>query len=147
MNFLSVLKVVHLLCAVAWVGGMAFSLLVLRPSLVVLGGTQQMLLHAQVFRRFFLIVWHAMPLIILTGFLMLFEYYGGMAHAEWNIHVMLLIGLIMSAVFMGIVFGPYKTFRTTSDRAVMASAAASIRDMVAFNLLLGVITVVIAVVI
>jgi uncharacterized membrane protein len=147
MSFLSVLKAVHLLCAIAWVGGMAFSLMVLRPSLLVLQGPQQMLVHAQVFRRFFLIVWHAMPLVILSGFLMLFEYYGGMAHAEWNIHVMLLIGLLMAAVFMGIVFGPYKTFKTTSDRAIMALAATNIRDLIAFNLLLGVVTVVIAVVI
>lgn len=146
MTFLSVLKAVHLLGAVLWVGGMFFAYLVLRPSLAVLEPPQRMLLYAQVFKRFFLIVWHAMPLIILTGFLMLFGYYGGMEHAAWNVHVMLLLGLVMAAVFMGIVFGPYKAFKSTNDRAEMAAAADTIRKLIALNLVLGLVTVVIAVV-
>ncbi|MDR3536911.1 MAG: CopD family protein [Acetobacteraceae bacterium] len=145
MSFLSVLKAIHILGVVAWVGGMAFAYLVLRPSLAVLEPPQRMLLHAQVFKRFFLIVWHAMPLIVLTGFGMVFGYYGGMAHVDWNIHVMLLLGLVMAAIFAGIVFGPYKTFKTTSDRSAMAAAADSIRRMIALNLVLGVVTVVVAV--
>lgn len=145
MSFLGVLTAVHLLCAVLWVGGLAFAYVVLRPSMQVLEPPQRMMLHAQVFRRFFLVVWHAMPLILLTGFWMLFGYYGGMAHVNWNVHVMLLTGLVMAAVFVAIVFGPYKRFRTTSDQAVMATALDSIRRMIGINLLLGLLTVIIAV--
>jgi uncharacterized membrane protein len=140
-----VLKAVHLLGAVLWVGGMAFAYLVLRPSMQVLEPPQRLLLHAQVFRRFFLVVWHAMPLILLTGFWMLFGYYGGMAHAAWNVHVMLLTGLVMSGVFVWIVLRPYKLFRTSPDRARMTAALDSIRRMIGFNLLLGLLTIVIAV--
>ena len=63
---------VHVLCAVIWVGGMFFAYVVLRPSLPVLEPPQRLLLHTQVFRRFFLVVWHVMPLILLSGFAVLF---------------------------------------------------------------------------
>ena len=65
------LKALHLLCAVLWVGGMFFAYVVLRPSLAAIEPPQRMLLHTQVFRKFFLVIWHAMPLILITGFAML----------------------------------------------------------------------------
>ena len=63
---------VHVLCAVIWVGGMFFAYVVLRPSLSVLEPIQRIALHTQVFRRFFLIVWHVMPLILISGFAVFF---------------------------------------------------------------------------
>src|SRR6516164_10411523 len=107
---------VHVLCAVVWVGGMFFAYVVLRPSLSVLEPIQRIALHTQVFRRFFLVVWHVMPLILLSGFAVLFGLYGGPAAAPWNVASMMLLGLIMSAVFVLIVFGPYARFRRTTDR-------------------------------
>ena len=62
-----------------WVGGMFFAYVVLRPSLSVLEPPQRIALHSQVFRRFFLIIWHVMPVIVLTGFIMIFAVFGGMA--------------------------------------------------------------------
>ena len=70
---------VHVLCAVIWVGGMFFAYVVLRPSLSVLEPIQRIALHTQVFRRFFLIVWHVMPLILISGFAVLF-----CSMAEWR---------------------------------------------------------------
>src|SRR4029077_9808558 len=72
---------VHVLCAVIWVGGMFFAYVVLRPSLSVLEPIQRIALHTQIFRRFFLIVWHVMPLILLSGFAALFGLFGGPATA------------------------------------------------------------------
>jgi uncharacterized membrane protein len=144
MTLLNILKAVHVLGAVIWVGGMAFAYLVLRPSLTTLEPPQRIALHTEVFRRFFLIVWHAMPLIVLTGFIMLFGVYGGMEHVSWNIHVMLLTGLVMAAVFVAIVFGPYRTFKAAADRPAKAAAADAIRKLIAVNLVLGLITVVVA---
>jgi uncharacterized membrane protein len=129
---------------VLWVGGMFFAYVVLRPSLAVLDPPQRMLLHNQVFRRFFLVVWHAMPLIILTGLVMLFGYYGGMAQATWPIHTMLTLGLIMAAVFIAIVFGPYRRFRRTTDRKLMVGSLDTIRKLIGVNLVLGLVTVVVA---
>jgi len=134
----------HVLCAVIWVGGMFFAYVVLRPSLSVLEPMQRIALHTQVFRRFFLVVWHVMPLILITGFAVLFGFYGGMAYVGWNIHVMMLLGLIMSAVFVLIVFGPYARFRRTTDRTTAAACIDRIRKLIGINLLPGIVTVVVA---
>jgi uncharacterized membrane protein len=135
---------VHVLCAVIWVGGMFFAYVVLRPGMSVLEPIQRIALHTQVFRRFFLVVWHVMPLILLTGFAVLFGFYGGMANVGWNVHLMLLLGLIMSAVFLLIVFGPYARFRRTTDRATAAASIDRIRQLIGINLVIGIVTVVVA---
>lgn len=140
----SLVLAVHILCAVLWVGGMFFAYVVLRPSLVAIDPPQRMLLHTQVFRRFFLVVWHAMPLALLSGFAMVIWQYGGMAGLSWNVHAMLGLGLLMSVVFLFIVLGPYKRFRRTTDRARMASSLDSIRKLIGLNLVLGLLTVIIA---
>src|SRR3978361_884273 len=115
MTLYAGLKALHLLCAVLWVGGMFFAYVVLRPSLAAIEAPQRMLLHTRVFKKFFLIIWHAMPLIIITGLLMLI-FGTGMAGAPWQVHTMLALGLIMAAVFLAIFFGPYRQFRRTTDR-------------------------------
>jgi uncharacterized membrane protein len=135
-----VLKALHVLCAVVWVGGMFFAYVVLRPGLTVLEPPQRIALHSQVFRRFFLLVWHVMPLIVLTGFIMIFFVFGGMANVAWPVHVMLLLGLIMSAIFLALFFGPYRTFRASPGPAPLEA----IRKLIAINLVIGVVTIVIA---
>jgi uncharacterized membrane protein len=138
-----VLKVLHLLFAVLWVGGMFFAYFVLRPSLVAIDPPQRMLLHTRVFRRFFLLVWHAMPIMLISGFGMLFLI-GGMNFVPWPIHAMAALGVIMSAVFLAIVFGPYRKFRRTTDRTRMASSLDNIRRLIGLNLILGLLTVILA---
>src|ERR1700742_4363019 len=144
MTIYAAVKALHLLCAVLWVGGMFFAYVVLRPSLAAIEAPQRMLLHTQVFRKFFLVVWHAMPLILITGFAMLFGWVGGMANAPWQIHAMLGLGLLMAAVFLAIFFGPYRQFRRTTDRNRMASGLNAIRKLIGVNLVLGLITVIVA---
>jgi uncharacterized membrane protein len=144
MTWYGVIKAVHVLSAVLWVGGMFFAYAVLRPSLPVLEPPQRLALHGQVFKRFFLVVWHAMPLLLLTGFIMVFGFYGGMENVTWNIHLMMLIGLIMAAVFIAIVVGPYRAFRSAADVPAQAAAVDTIRKLIGLNLLLGLITVAIA---
>jgi len=144
MTVYALLKALHIICAVIWVGGMFFAYVILRPSLGVLEPPNRLALHTQVFRRFFLIVWHAMPVIILSGFIMLFGYMGGMAGAGWTIHAMLTLGIIMAIVFVMIFFGPYRQFRTTEDRALKVAALDTIRKLIGLNLIIGLVTVAIA---
>jgi len=143
MNLFMVVKALHLLAAVVWVGGMFFAYLVLRPSLIVLEPNQRLLLHTQIFRRFFRAVWHAMPLIVITGFGMIFVFLGGMANQSPRIHAMLGLGLIMSALFLYIFFGPYKRFQRTTDKAAMAASLDTIRKLIGVNLILGLMTIVV----
>jgi uncharacterized membrane protein len=144
MSVWSWLLALHILCAVLWVGGMFFAYVVLRPSLSVLEPPQRLLLHTQIFRRFFLVVWHVMPLLLLSGFAILFGFYGGMAGVRWNVHAMMTLGVLMAIIFVALVFGPYARFRRTTDRARMVASIDTIRKLIGLNLILGLITVVIA---
>ncbi|HEY3847300.1 MAG TPA: CopD family protein [Acetobacteraceae bacterium] len=144
MSVWSWLLALHILCAVLWVGGMFFAYVVLRPSLSVLEPPQRLLLHTQIFRRFFLVVWHVMPLLLLSGFAILFGFYGGMAGVRWNVHAMMSLGVLMAIIFVALVFGPYARFRRTTDRARMVASIDTIRRLIGLNLILGLITVVIA---
>lgn len=135
----NLLQALHVLGAVIWVGGMFFALLVLRPSLAVLEPPQRLALHMQVFRRFFLIVWHAMPIVLLTGYAMLFARFGGFAGTGTGIHVMHLLGLIMAGVFILIFFGPWARLRAGDKTALDP-----IRKLITLNLVLGLLTVAIA---
>jgi uncharacterized membrane protein len=136
----SLVLALHLLAITVWVGGMAFALLVLRPSLTVLDPADRLALHAQTFRRFFKIIWHVMPIALASGWAMVVGVYGGFAHLYWTVNVMQLLGLVMAAVFLVLFFGPWQRFRATPS----AEAAAVIRQMITINLVLGAVTIVIA---
>lgn len=140
MTIWGLVLALHMLGAMIWVGGMFFAMLVLRPGMDVLSAAERLALHAEVFRRFFRLVWHAMPAILLSGYLMLFGLYGGFAGVDWSVHVMHLLGLVMAAIFVAIVFGPYARFRADPS----AASAEAIRKLVMVNLALGLITVAVA---
>jgi len=143
---LSVLLALHLLGAVVWVGGMAFALLILRPSIATLEPSPRLAVHAKAFRRFFLYVWHAMPILLLTGYAMLFGVLGGFAGVNWAVHVMHLLGLIMAVVFLVVFFGPWRAMRTAiaaNDEAAAEAAVSRVRQLTAINLVLGAVTVVV----
>lgn len=140
----SLLLVLHLLGAVLWVGGMAFALIALRPALLAIDPPSRIALMARVHKRFFMVVWHAMPIVILTGYGLLFGVFGGFAGVRWPIHLMHLLGLIMSGVFLMIWFIPFRRMRAAvaaGDNAAAAAANDSIRKLVTPNLALGLVTI------
>jgi len=139
--------VLHLLGAVLWVGGMAFGILALRPALSALPGPQRLELLRGAYRRFFLIVWHAAPVMLITGYALLFGWFGGFAGAGWHVHVMHLTGLVMTVLFLIIFFGPWRAMRAAldvGDTGAAAAAADKVRLLVTTNLALGLFTVIIA---
>lgn len=136
---------IHLVCAVIWVGGMFFALIVLRPSLGVLEPAPRIAIHNQVFRRFFRIIWHVMPIALITGYAMALGQYGGFAHLPWYVNAMQAIAWVMVIVFLWIVFGPYRRFRAAASNARAAAAADTIRKLIVLNLILGLLVVCIAV--
>jgi uncharacterized membrane protein len=100
-----------------------------------------------VFRRFFLIVWHAMPIVLLSGWLLLFVWYGGFRGAGWHVHVMHLTGLLMGAVYLAIALGPWRQMRAAmaaGDRPGAAGAMERVRNLILLNLVLGLATVAVA---
>ena len=141
------LYALHVLGAVLWVGGMAFALLALRPALAELEPPARLALHEGALRRFFLIVWHAMPALLLTGWALLFFWYGGFRGAGWHIHLMHATGLAMAGVFAALIFGPFRAFRAArrgGDLPAAAAGAERVRRLVTVNFALGLLTVAVA---
>jgi uncharacterized membrane protein len=139
LYFWPLVKALHVLGAVIWVGGMFFAAMIMRPALGNLDTPRRVDVYRAAFHRFFRLIWLVMPTMLLTGYLMLFGEYGGFALANWNVHLMHMLGLAMSAVFVAIWFGPYQQFSKGQGRAM-----AVIRPMIFANALLGLATVVIA---
>lgn len=57
----------HYLATVMWIGGMAFNILVLRPSMIVLEQSQRPVLGNKVLKRFIVFAWLSITVLILTG--------------------------------------------------------------------------------
>ena len=138
----NLLLALHLLAASAWVGGMAYALLVLRPALSVLDPAPRLQVHMLTLKRFFLIVWHAMPIMLLTGWGMIGAAGWGMAHLPWYVNVMQALALVMAGVFLWAFFGPFRRLR----RAIRPGPELldRIRLLITVNLVLGVAVIVVA---
>jgi len=141
-----VLLLLHLLGVVLWVGGMGFGVMALRPSLAALDAPTRLGLMGRVHTKFFRIVWVAMPLVVLSGYLLMFGVHGGFRGVTWPIHVMHLLGLIMAGIFATIWFGPYKKLMRAlaegpAGLPLAAASNESIRKLVGINFTLGVIAI------
>jgi uncharacterized membrane protein len=136
----------HLAGVVLWVGGMFFAWMCLRPvAAMQLEPPARLKLWAAVFARFFPWVWGAVSVILISGLLSLLSI--GMKQAPIHWHVMLLLGLIMSAVFVYVVIRPYgKLKAAVADQNWPAGGQAlgQIRQLIATNLVLGFVTVAVA---
>jgi uncharacterized membrane protein len=143
---LAVLKAVHVLAVVLWVGGMAFAHFFLRPSLAVLEPPQRVKLMHAVLGRFFAAVLWAAGLVLASGVWIIGRVAkqavqsGGSFSMPLDWSVMSAVGLLMIAIFGHIRFVLYKRL----DRAVQAgdmagggAVLASIRQWVGVNLALG----------
>ena len=142
------LYVLHVLGAVFWVGGMGFALLALRPSLAeVLPPSQRLPLLATVMRRFSLIVWHAMPVLVMTGYGLVFGVFGGFAGSGWHVHVMHGLGLAMAGIYIALFFGPLQALKSAAaagEGGPAIAAAKRVGQLVAVNFGLGLATVAVA---
>lgn len=138
----------HLLAAVVWVGGMIFAHNSLRPAAVrVLEPPLRLELWVQVFRRFFVLVWISVAVILATGYWMLFGYFGGFAGAGIHIHIMHGGGIIMVLIYLHVFFAPYRRLRQAvivHDYPAAGLQLNQIRRMVGVNILIGLSVIVIA---
>lgn len=136
----------HVLAAVIWVGGMFFAHQMLRPAVAPLEPAQRLGLWRRVFARFFPWVWASIAVLLLSGYGMIFWGFGGFAYIGPHIHVMQGVGIVMMLAFAHLYFAPWRRFRAAVDGGDLARAAAQltqIRRIVTFNLVLGLIVVVV----
>ena len=141
---MAMLVALHALAAVAWVGGMFFAYMVLRPSAGALEPPLRLALWRRVFGRFFPWVWASIAVLLASGYAMLFLRFGGFKGAGLHIQVMQATGILMMLLFLHLFFAPWRRFSRAVDAGNFESAALSlnqIRRIVAINLVLGLITV------
>jgi len=137
----------HVLSAVIWVGGMFFAYMAMRPAVVeVVEASQRGVLWCQTLSRFFRWVWLAIALLLVTGYWMIFNVFGGMAGAGWHIHMMQASGLIMMLLFFHIYFVPFRRLKhavAEKNPEEGARRVGQIRKLVGINLVIGIVVVVI----
>ncbi len=140
----------HVLSAIAWIGGMLFTVLVLRPALLKLDPplepAQRLGIFNAVLKRFFILVWHAVILILLSGYWLLLARFGSFASAPLYVHLMHIAGLAMAVLFFYLYFAAYRPMKRAVAQQTLPVAAESlekIRRIVQINLLLGLVVVVI----
>lgn len=142
----AILKTLHVLAIVVWVGGMVFAHFFLRPALARLEPPVRLRLMHEVLGRFFRVVLVASLLTLASGVWMLGRVARQVVQSGGNFQmplawtVMAVLGVAMVAIFLHIRFALYRRL----DRAVAAEqwaaggqALAQIRQWVAVNLGLG----------
>lgn len=137
---LAIALTLHLLAVVVWVGGMFFTHMILRPiAAELLEPPLRFALLLKVLARFFFWVWIAVILLWLTGLWIIWDY-GGLSPVDIHIHTMLLLGAIMTLLFVYLFFLPWPQFQHATAERNLTQAAHYlnlIRRIVATNLLLG----------
>ena len=128
----------HIAGTIFWMGGMAFMVLALRPSLGQLQPPVRLPLVVDVLRRFFVVVMISIVLLLATGLVMMLSVPRGMAPAGW--HAMSGLGILMMLVFGHIFFGPFRRLKlavAAQDWAEGGKRMNQIAMLVKFNLALG----------
>jgi uncharacterized membrane protein len=142
---MALLVALHVLAAVVWVGGMFFAYMVLRPSAGPLEAPMRLSLWRRVFSRFFPWVWASIAVLLASGYGLLFLHFGGFAGAGLHVHIMQATGILMMLLFGHLFFGPWRRFGEAVDTEAFPLAGQKlnqIRQIVAINLVLGLVTVV-----
>jgi uncharacterized membrane protein len=94
------LQWIHVTAAVIGIGGMAFLLLILMPSLGALPAEQRDLLAKQVMKRFRWMIWSAILVLLLSGLYTVRQYYWEVA---WGKSWALLTVKIVLALFVFVI--------------------------------------------
>jgi uncharacterized membrane protein len=142
---LTVAVFLHVIAVVVWVGGMFLAYMAVRPAAVeALDARQRLRLWNGIFQRFFPWVWLAVLVIIGSGFMM----WGMMRTMAPYIVVMAVIGVVMTIIFLHIFFAPYRRLKhavAAEDWTAGGAALGQIRKLVGLNLVLGLVTVAVAI--
>jgi uncharacterized membrane protein len=147
------LKLIHLLSLIVWIGGMVFAHFFLRPAAQALEPAARVRLMHDVLQRFLAAVLVAVVLVVASGLWMIAQsareaaQSGGRFAMPLGWTVMATLGLVMAAIFGHIRFALFKRLQravAASDWPAGGKALAAIRTWVGINLVLGVLTVVVA---
>lgn len=148
MTIFALLYSLHVLAALIWVGGMFFAWMVLRPAAVAtLQPPERLQLWLDVFRRFFRWVWLIVLVLPISGIGLWHLRFEGLAAAPRYVHVMAGLYLVMLALFLRIQLLQLPALERSVGAENWTEGGATlgkIRQMVGFNLMLGLLVVAIA---
>ena len=137
----AIIQAIHGMAAVAWVGGIFFAYMALRPAAnATLQPPQRVRLWQSAYRHFFPWVWGMISLLLLTGYADLFMRFGGVTNDALYLKLMHGIGLLMVAFFAYLYFGLYRKLSKaviSDDVKGAAAVMMKMRPVMATNLILG----------
>ncbi|RYX91324.1 MAG: hypothetical protein EOO28_25995 [Comamonadaceae bacterium] len=135
----ALMKFLHILAAIAWLGGVSFMLFALRPAAAEhLAPAQRLPLIAGVLKRFFNLVWPAIAILLLSGLAMMLGV--GMKNAPKGWHMMFGIGIVMFLLFGHLYFGPFRRLKlavAAADWPEGGRRVGQIATLATVNLALG----------
>jgi uncharacterized membrane protein len=138
----------HQLASVIWIGGMFFAHFALRPTLkLTLEPPARIQVALGVFRRFFPWVWLCVTVLWVSGGWVSIAVLDGKLGP--HVHAMMGTAAIMTLVFVYLYLVPFGRMRLAVEQESWREASAEfarIRHLMGFNLVLGILTVVTAVV-
>lgn len=138
----NLMKFLHLMSAIVWLGGASFMLFALRPAARQLAPEQRLPFIKDVLGRFFALVWITIGLLLLTGLTMLLAV--GMKNAPVGWHLMLGLGILMFLLFGHLYFGPFRRLKlavAAADWPEGGRRVGQIAALAGLNLALGVIAI------
>lgn len=139
------IQALHGMAATAWVGGIFFAYMALRPAAnVALEPPERLRLWQAVFSRFFPWVWLFIGLLLVTGYADLFSRLGGFDNPALYLKLMHGIGLLMVALFAWLYFALYRRLSRAvgaGDIPAAAATMARMRPIIVTNLILGMVLV------
>ena len=137
---------IHLLGVIVWIGGMFFAHVCLRPvAAEQLPPPQRLPLLSAILGRFFNAVTIAVVAILATGLWRFGEIAG--SHIPWRWHAMAAIGTAMIVIYAVILLRFYPRLKAAvaaQNWPAGGAAMNAIRPLVLVNLILGTVTVVVA---
>ena len=142
-----IVKLLHLISAIVWMGGMTLMLFALRPAVVNLLDPQlRAQVMGQVWQRFFAMVAVAVVVLLITGTNMYTTMFkavkaaGGTGSVPLGWNLMLVIGMLMSLIFGHIYFAGFRKFKravAAAEWPVAAKSASLIHTLIVVNFALG----------
>ncbi len=124
----------HVTAAVIGVGGMAFLLFILMPSLGALDPEQRDLLAKRVMNRFRWVIWSAIIVLLVSGLYSIRQYYWEMAWGKsWALlTVKIVLALFVFVIALALTL-PFKLFdRVRARRQIWLSIAVGVAVAVIF---------------
>lgn len=137
----------HLLAIVIWVGGMFFAHVALRPAVAGLPPEIRLPLVAATLGTFFRWVAACVAVVVVTGFMMIIAM-GGFGRVGLYVHLMSALGLLMTAIFgfvVAVPFGRVRAAVAAGNWPAAGAAMTQLRRLVGINLMLGLVTLTVAI--